>query len=615
MKNPSNHPYRPGQREFFYLGIIVFAIFADWQKFWGIVPYPEWGSLILTLIGGFPIFKEAFLHLLARQMTMELSMVIAIIAALTIGEHRTALVITFFVTLAGVLEKMTMDRGRHAIKNLLVYLPAQALAKRNGQAIVVARKDLAIGDIVIVKPGERIAVDGKVMTGSSFVDQAAITGESLPVEKAVGSSVFAGTINQSGMLEIVADRIGRDTAFGKIIEAVEKAERSKAPIQKTADRLAGYLVYFAFVCAALTFLWGHNIKDTISVIIVAGACGVAAGTPLAIVGAIGQAARQGSIIKGGLYLEALGRLDTVVLDKTGTLTLGTPEVSDVITFNGQDEKDILTAAATAERFSEHSLGKAILRRAQQMAVAVVDPEGFRAVPGKGIICQSHGQKIIVGKEKFLKENQIDFGNIKDFDGQPVSVWVARAGRLLGAIRVEDKIRPNTVEAIQSLKELGIKVILLTGDNWAVGRRVATALGIANLEADLLPEEKLSRINQLVLEGKTVAMVGDGINDAPALSAATIGVAMGSGTDVARESADVLLIGNDLLKFVETLKLAKRCQRIIRFNFAGTLLVDGIGVVLATLGYLNPILAAFIHVSSELVFILNSARLLPYPKPA
>jgi Cd2+/Zn2+-exporting ATPase/Cu+-exporting ATPase len=467
-----------------------------------------------------------------------------------------------------------------------------------------------VGDVVLVKPGSRIPVDGVVVAGHSFVDQAAITGESLPAEKVPGSPVYAGTINQSGVIEVRTEGVGRETAFGKIIEAVERAEQSRAPIQKTADRLAGYLVYFAVGCAVLTFLVTGDVRSTISVVIVAGACGIAAGTPLAVLGAIGHAARQGAVVKGGLYLEALGTVDTVVLDKTGTLTLGLPRVSTVRPVPGVTPEGVLEAAAVAEAGSEHPLARAVLQKAAEMSVAVAEPERFQYLPGKGIACSVGGQQIVVGNRAFLREHHYDLSTFTPDGGHSSEVLVGRGGRLLGSLHVEDALRPEAVQAVATLREMGLRTVLLTGDVEAIARAVGRRLGLDAVHAGLLPEEKVAEVKSLRAAGRRVAMVGDGINDAPALVEANVGVAMGSGTDVARESADVVLLGNDLLKFVGTLAVARRCRRIIWFNFAGTLLVDGVGVGLAAFGLLSPLFAAFIHVSSELAFILNSARLLP-----
>jgi heavy metal translocating P-type ATPase len=475
----------------------------------------------------------------------------------------------------------------------------------------VAADTLAVGDAVLVNPGGRIPVDGTVITGDSFVDQSRITGESMPVEKTAGASVFAGSINQSGALEIRTERIGRDTSYGKIIEAVEQAERSKAPVQRLADRLAGYLVYLALGAAVVTYLLTRDIRSTISVVIVAGACGIAAGTPLAILGAIGRAARAGAIVKGGLFLEQLGHVDTVVLDKTGTLTSGEPAVREVIPAAGIDRLALLDAAASAEVRSEHPLGKTIVAYAQAQGRSVREPELFSYTPGRGIDATVNGAVVLIGNQALLRDHGIAVpADLLAQHPDASEVFVARAGTLLGAIVIADTVRPEARQAVDAIHAMGIKTILLTGDAQSVADVVARQMGITEVAADLLPEDKLERIKRLMASGRKVAMVGDGVNDAPALAQAMVGVAMGSGTDVARESADVVLLGNDLLKFAETLAIARRTRGIIWQNFAGTIAVDVLGIGLAAFGFLNPLIAAFIHVASEMTFILNSARLLP-----
>jgi Cd2+/Zn2+-exporting ATPase/Cu+-exporting ATPase len=589
---------------------VAVAAALTWFQFWRPWPKADLVAIVATAIGAYPIAKEAVEALLARRMTMELSMTIAFGAALAIGENFTALLIVLFVLIAEVLEHLTVGRGRLAIKELLDFLPQRAVVRRQAESEEVGTGDLRAGDIVLVKPGARIPVDGTAVAGNSFVDQSMITGESLPTEKVAGSQVYAGSINQSGALEIRAEGIGRDTAFGRIIEAVERAEQSRAPIQKTADRLAGYLVYIALACAIATYFVTRNMRTTISVVIVAGACGIAAGTPLAILGAIGQAARRGLIVKGGLYLEALWAIDTVVLDKTGTLTFGNPEVTDLCPVEGTSEKDLLTAAAIAERPSEHPLGKAIQKKATGLSLLVAEPENFQYTPGKGIVCSTGGQEILVGNRGYFAERGIPNGVTKIGTGETSEILVARAGRYIGSIHIADVLRPEAAQAVRRLREMGLRTVLLTGDRKAVADAVGKALGVEEIASELLPEEKLLRVRTLKSQGRRVAMIGDGINDVPALVEASVGVAMGSGTDIARESAAVTLIGNDLLKFAEAVQVARRCHRIVMTNFFGTLVVDGIGVGLSAFGLLGPVLAAVIHVSSELAFILNSARLLP-----
>jgi len=591
--------------------LVGLAAAAVWFRLWEPISAFSVLGVAGLLIGGWPIYKEALENLIAKRMTMELSMSIAIVAAAAISEFFTALVITLFVLVAEVLEGLTVSGGRHAIRDLLDFLPRAVSVRRAGGIAEIDAGALAVGDAVLVNPGGRIPVDGTVIAGHSFVDQARITGESMPLEKTVGAAVFAGSINQSGALEIRAERIGRDTSYGKIIEAVEQAERSRAPVQRLADRLAGYLVYFALGAAVLTYLVTRDSRSTISVIIVAGACGIAAGTPLAILGGIGRAARAGAIIKGGLFLEQLGKVDTVVLDKTGTLTYGQPELRALVPVAGVESAALLDAAAAAELRSEHPLGKTIVAYAQAQGRSPIEPTRFGYTPGRGIDARVDGRLVLVGNLALMRDHGLSVP-ADLLAGHPGAseVYVARAGALLGAIVIADSVRPEARQAIATIHGMGIKTVLLTGDAQAVAAVVARELGIAEIAADLLPEDKRERVKSLVAEGRTVAMVGDGVNDAPALVEAQVGVAMGSGTDVARESADVVLLGNDLVRFAETLSIARRTRRIIWANFAGTLGVDALGIGLAAFGLLNPLLAAFIHVASELIFILNSARLLP-----
>ena len=600
-----DHDHAVERMDLVRIAFVAISAIAVWFG----VPYSTLIGAAGIAVGIYPIAREALDDILERKMTMELSMLIALCAALLIGELFTALVIIAFVLAAEVIEGLTVRRGRTAIRNLLDLLPSTASRVSNGQVIEVPISDVKRDDVILVRPGARIPVDGRVEDGTSFVDESAITGEPMPVEKSEGKAVFAGTINQSGALHIRVEGVGRDTSFGKIVEAVEQAERSKAPIQRTADRLAGYLVYFALGSAVLTFLITHNVRSSISVIIVAGACGIAAGTPLAILGAVGRAAQQGAIIKGGLYLEVLAAVDTVMLDKTGTLTFGVPEVVEINPFNGAGKQDILQAAAIAELRSEHPVGRAIVKRALQQQLPVPEPASFSYEPGRGVWATIDGAEIAVGSAAMMTTRGLHLPTSTNSNGGS-SVFVARRNVLLGSIVVSDAVRPEAQAAVKDLKAMGIDTVLLTGDAKPTANTVAKLLGLSSVYAELLPEQKLQRVREEVQRKKTVAMVGDGINDAPALAEASIGIAMGSGTDVARESADVVLIGNDLSRFVESLRIARKCRSVIMQNFYGTLTVDAAGIVLAALGFLNPLLAAFIHVSSELAFILNSTRMLP-----
>ena len=570
----------------------------------------SWYALIGLVIGGWPLFEEAWDSIRKRRMTMELSMGIAVLAAAYTGYFFVALIITFFVLIAEVLEGMTLERGRRAIRDLMALLPNEVQLRRDGRVVTAGIGEVTQGTLVVVAPGARVPVDGPVVSGNSFVDESRITGESMPVEKVSGSYAYAGTVNQSGAIEIRAERVGRATSYGQILETVEEAERSRAPVQRLADRLAGYIVYVALGFAAFEYwITGGDVNSTIAVIVVAGACGVAAGTPLAILGGIGRAAQMGAIIKGGVHLETLGKVDTVVLDKTGTLTFGRPEVSHVIPAAGFSATELLRAAATAEALSEHPLGKAIIAEAANHGIEALPVSGFSYEPGRGIKASDAEGDIYVGNAAWVLACGVDA--VPD-EGVFVGtrVFVARDGRLLGHIIVEDKVRPEARRAMEKLRAMNIDVQLLTGDTAQVAQRVATDLNITAVESGLLPTEKLERIRAIKASGRTVAMVGDGVNDAPALATASVGIAMGSGTEVAREKADIVLLGNDLMRFAETVHLARRTRKIIWFNFAGTVTVDILGIAAAMAGWIGPVEAAMIHTGSELAFILNSARLVP-----
>lgn len=602
----------PGTRDLYRIVFVIVCALGVWRHCpqWWLAPAVV--GVIGLLVGGWPIYEEAGRNLLARRMTMELSMVIAIAAAAAIGQFLTALVITLFVLVAEGLEEMTVYRGHRALADLLDFLPHHAVVVRpTGDAHAVPVAALQPGAVVRVYPGAKIPVDGTVHSGRSAVDQSRITGESLPVEKAPGARVYAGSINQFGALEIRVERVGQETSYGKIIEVVEQAERSRAPVQRLADRLAGYLVYFALAAAVLTYLVTRDLQSTIAVIIVAGACGIAAGTPLALLGGIAQAARLGAIIKGGTPLEILGRVDTVAIDKTGTLTLGQPAVSSVIPMAGVTTEAVLRAAVAAEWYSEHPLGRAIAAHGQALGLTPPPAADFRYRPGLGVEVTAAAGDILVGNLTLMQQHGISPPlTMMTITPATSEVFVAQNGQLLGAVVVADVIRPEARPAMDTLRRIGIRTVLLSGDSAGVARVVGRQLGIDAVQANLLPEDKLAVITQMVTAGRVVAMVGDGVNDAPALSTASVGIAMGSGTDVAQESAAIVLLGNNLARFAETVVLARRVRHTIWQNFAGTVIVDALGIILAALGLIGPLVAAFIHVSSEMLFILNAARLLP-----
>ncbi|WP_314902958.1 cation-translocating P-type ATPase [Actinomyces naeslundii] len=602
------------------------------------------------LVGCWPLVVEAVGDLRERRMSMELSMLLAIVAAAAIGEWVTALAVTVFALCAEVLEDLSMDRGRDALTDLMSFLPQTArvvTGPHTDEVSEVPLDEVRPGQVIALSPGGRVPVDGVVRTGRADVDQSRITGEALPVQVGPGDRVPAGSITR-GALELEVERVGEDSSYGRIVAAVRHAQSSRAPVQRLADRLAARIVYLALAAALITFLTTRDVRATISVIIVAGACGVAAGTPLAVLAAIARAARCGAFVKDGTHLEQLSTVDTVVLDKTGTLTVGAPRVVSVtpvesVAQPGAGEAEILALAAAAEWNSEHPIGRAIRTEAAVRDLTVPVPDDVAYSPGAGVSARVDGRRITVGRREDQEgrdrartrsaaaddthdatdaDGATDAvsSTASDFESDPeapaaTSVVEVRAdGRLLGTIALADRLRQGAATAVRDLSDMGLEVLMLTGDSPASARHVARVLGMAEeqVRAGLLPTDKEKVIDSLRRAGKCVAMVGDGVNDAPALSAADVGVAMGTGTDVAREAGDVVLVGSAPADLVETVRVARRARRIIMVNFVGTVVVDVVGMIAAGLGLLGPVAAALVHVVSESAFILNSARLVPRP---
>ncbi len=589
----------------------LFSYLGLWRSFSPI----DFVAIGATLVGGYPVFVETFHSLRHRSINMEVSMTVAIIASLLVGQFTAAVVVTFFVLLSEFIEAYAVDKGRATIIKLEKSIPRRALVRRDGKEIETAVETIQPGETVIVRDGERIPVDGNLVKGSGFVNQAAITGEAIAVEKLVGSRVFAGSVDQSGVFEVRTEKVGNETVFGQIIRLVEEAESRKAPIQRISDKLAAWLVEFTIVFAVITFVVTRNLISTISVIVVAGACGVAAGTPLAIVAVMGGLAKKGVIVKGGVYVQEMSKVDTVVIDKTGTLTLGDPEVTDVVGLDGCSEEQVLTYASAAERFSKHPLAHAIMAKAQTLGISSEASASSDYMAGKGIVSSYDGEQVLVGNSVLMNEQHVPLSN--DVDATITSkvsegkttVLIAHGGRICGVIGISDKVRDESREAVHDLEKMGISTIMLTGDNKVASKAVGDQVGIEEVHAELLPSDKVSYIEQLSTSGRKIAMVGDGVNDAPALALANVGIGMGAGTDIAIEEADIVLMTNDLGRIPLIVKASKQAYGVIMQNFYGTLIVDGIGLGLAFEGLLNPLFAAGIHVVSELVFILNSARLI------
>ena len=600
------------------LAIMAAAAVSSWSGIWGQFLPVDIVAIAATLLGGYPVYRETLRALRHGHVNMEVSMAVAIFASLIVRQFTVSVVITLFALLSEYIETYAVDKGRQTILLLERSAPRLALVRREGEEVQVDPRSLAPNDVVIVREGERVPVDGTIVVGSAFVNQSSITGESSRVEKSAGDRVYAGSVDESGLIEVRTEKVGTETVFGRIIKLVEDAENRKAPIQKLSDRLASWLVEFAIGFAAFTFLVTRDVTSTISVIVVAGACGVAAGTPLAIVAIMGKAAKKGTIVKGGAYVEEMSRVDTVVIDKTGTLTFGEPEVTDIVGFDGFGELQVLKCAAIAERYSNHPLARAILGKAVKLGIKFSEEASSASssyIAGRGIVCQFNGGQIIVGNDTLMIEKKVQFPRGVDqslWGGGPKgrsTVLVAYRGKICGTISIADKVRGESRRALEDLRKMGIRTVMLTGDNRTVAQDVAKEVGIDEVHAELLPEEKVSVVERLVAEGHSVAMVGDGVNDAPALARANVGIGMGAGTDVTIEEADIVLMTNDLQKIADVARLSRKAYRTIMQNFYGTMTVDGMGVTLAFLGLLNPLLAAGIHVTSELIFILNSAKLI------
>lgn len=543
-------------------------------------------------------------------------MIIGMIAALSIGEFLSAAVIAFFMLIAEFLNELTFSKGRSAIRGLIEISPKKAVVKRNDVEVEVDISEVKQGDIVIVKSGERIPVDGIVVAGQASINQAQITGESMPVEKDVGDEVFTGTINELGLIQVKTTKIGTDTTLARIIKLVEDAERSKAPIQKVADRFATYFVPLVLAVAFLTFIVTKNIISSIAVVVVACPCAVALATPLAVVASVGKAAKRGIIIKGGIYLEELGRIDTVIMDKTGTLTIGKPRVTDIKSFDDHDERELLTIAAIAEKHSEHPLANSILDTAKDYGIEIPEHQECQVIRGKGVIAICNDQTLILGNRELLKASDIDIPTqiesymLHEEENGKTAMLVAHDGKVCGVISVSDTLREDAVHALKELNDRGVRLIMLTGDNPRTAQAVAKKAGISEVFAEMLPEGKVDVVRKLVKEGKKVVMVGDGINDAPALAQASVGIAMGAaGTDAAIEAADVALMTDDLTKIPEAIKIGDQAFKVIKQNIAASIIFNIVGVTLASMGLLSPTMAAVAHALPDFILFLNSSRLI------
>lgn len=578
--------------------------------------------ILATGLAAFPIFHRAIKALLVRRLDADVLVAVAVVAAASIGEYIAAGEVAFIMLLGAQLEEYTADRARRSLGSLLTLVPPTARVRRGDNEIEIPNAELQVGDLVIVRPGERIPVDGIVRRGESAVNQAPVTGESMPVEKHEGDEVYVGTLAETGALQIEATRVGEDTTLARIAALVESAQQRNAPIQRTMDHLASWLVPVMLLLASIVFALTHDAHRAITVLIVTCPCALILASPTAVMAAIARAARAGVFIKGGQHLEAAARLHTIVFDKTGTLTLGKPEVTHTHQFcDEHTEAQMLQMAAVAEKMSSHPLAAAIRNKAG----TIPDPAQFQSHHGRGVTAEHNGQQLVVGQTSLLADQQVPVSDAlhahvaEHHDAGHTTVIVAHDGKVCGTICITDTVRTTAQKAIADLRKLGLeKIVLLTGDNRRVALQLGKALGVDEVKAEVLPEQKAEHIEALKTgaRGRGVAMVGDGINDAPALAVADVGIAMGvTGTDVAHEAADIALMADDLEKIAYAVALSRRAVAIIKQGLWFALVYNLVMITGAASGHLHMIGGAIAHQFSSIIVILNAMRLLRYQPTA
>lgn len=573
----------------------------------------------LILGGGFIAWSTLVAMIETRKITAGLLIVFALIGTTFVGEYLAGAIVAFMMVGGEFLEDITLERTRSAVRELVQLSPDTAWVKRDGEYISVSVEEVSLGEKVLVKPGERVPVDGTIAAGEAVINEASITGESLPVEKSSGAKVFAGTINLSGAIEVQTEKTGSQTTLGKIIKVVYEAQESKGSTQRTADRFARYFTPIILAICALVWIAEQDLMRVMAVLVIACPCALVLATPTAVVASIGNGAKRGVLIKGGITLETAGQVTAICLDKTGTLTTGRPQVVEIQPFASYTPDEVLSAAVLAEKHSEHPLAQAVMREAEGRKLSLQeDPQEFKSVFGCGVQCLHKGARIEVGNRRIL-EKLTDSDAARGFlDSQEekgrTALLVLVNGEVIGGISIADTLREQAVKAVEEIKESGVKrIIILTGDNEKVARSISRQVGIKEFKANLLPEEKLEFIRSLQKEGEIVAMVGDGINDAPALALADVGIAMGAaGTDVAIESADMALMADDLRMVPFTLGLSRKALQIIKQNiWFFAVCVNIAGITLATSGLLSPIAAAVVHNGASFLVVLNSARMLTF----
>nr|WP_021038288.1 heavy metal translocating P-type ATPase [Bacillaceae bacterium JMAK1]AGQ45455.1 cadmium-translocating P-type ATPase CadA [Bacillaceae bacterium JMAK1] len=582
------------------------------------------------LVGGLSLFRVGLQNLVRLQFDMRTLMTVAVIGGVIIGEWAEVAIVVILFAISEALERFSMDRARQSISSLMDIAPKEALVRRNGQEMTVHVNDIAIGDVMVVKPGQKIAMDGVIVNGYSAINQAAITGESVPVEKTVDDEVFAGTLNEEGLLEVKITKLVEDTTISKIIHLVEEAQGERAPSQAFVDKFAKYYTPIIMVIAALVATvppllfeanWETWVYQGLAVLVVGCPCALVISTPISIVSAIGNSAKKGVLIKGGVYLEEIGGLKAIAFDKTGTLTKGVPVVTDYKVLNDTDEREMLSIITALEYRSQHPLASAIMKKADDEEISYADMlvEDFSSITGKGIKGKVNGVTYYVGSPNLFKEllSKASFNkqleqNITTLQEQgKTAMLIGTDEKILAVIAVADEVRESSKGVIQKLHEAGIKkTVMLTGDNQSTANAIGHHVGVTDVQSELLPQDKLDVIKQLRSEYDNVAMVGDGVNDAPALAASTVGIAMGgAGTDTALETADVALMGDDLKKLPFTVKLSRKTLNIIKANIAFAIGIKIIALLLVIPGWLTLWIAILSDMGATLLVALNSLRLM------
>ena len=583
------------------------------------------GYIIAVLVGVYYPAKKALIALRNLTATIHLLMLIGSIGALVLGMWAEAAILIFVYSLGDVLESYAVDKARGAIRSLMNLAPKQALVRKEGQEVILSVDEINVGDSVIVKAGERIPVDGTVQTGSSFVDQSTVTGESFPVNKNIGDMVFAGTINQKSFLEVRVDKPASETMLSKIIYSVEEAQAKKISFQRFSDKFSNAYTPAMFVLGiAIAVIppllfgaeWMPFILRGLVVFVVSCSCGLALSVPVAVVAAMANAARKGVVFKGGAYFEAAKKVKVIAFDKTGTLTIGRPEVTDVISFDNHSNAELLMLASSIECRSGHPLANAVVRKAKESKILIeANLEEFADVTGKGVKAKINGQQCFAGSARFLQENEIltheYHDQIADLENQgKTTILVGQNGKLLGILAIADALRPGAKETLNIIREQGTRTVMLTGDNERCAKAIATQVGVDEYYAQLLPDDKVRVIKELKEKYGSVAMVGDGVNDAPAMAVSNVGVAMGAaGTDVAIEAGDIVLMSDDLSKINYVRELSGKTVNNIKQNIAVSLINIAFMVTAALLGYLGLVSGLLLNEISALVVIGNALRLL------